>query len=338
MYTLAEIAKLLKAEVQGDGKVKIIGLAALETAGAGQICFYNNSRYRQYLNTTQAAAVLLTKADAALCSTNAVIVSNPHLAYAKVAKLFEYKVQKPAGIHPSAVIGKNCKIDPSVSIGENCIIESNVEIGKNTVIGAGCSIGDYVSMGENCRLFPRVTVGHHVEIGEYVVIQSGAVVGSEGFGNVKDDQGVWMSIPQLGGVKIGNHVEIGANTTIDRGSLKDTIIADHVRLDNLIQVAHNVYIGENTAIAACTGIAGSTRIGAHCMIGGGARIADNITICDYVILLGACTVPQSITKPGVYGAGTPLMEYKDAIKNALRYRQLDKLARKVIQLEKKCNE
>lgn len=337
-YSLLEIAKLLGAELEGDPNCKISSTASLETANEGQICFLNNPRYRQYLGKTKASAVILTSEDAKNCLTNKIIMSNPHLGYAKVAKLFQYQPSVQKGIHPTAVIGENCSIDLTASIGAHCVIHDYAKIDKNTHIGAGCVVGEHAVIGESCKLYHNVVIEHHVSIGHHVTIQSGTIIGSEGFGNVKDDEGVWYSIPQLGTVKIGNYVEIGASTTIDRGSLKDTIIEDHVRLDNQIQIAHNVHIGRNTAIAGCAGIAGSAKIGANCMIGGGARIADNITICDDVILFGGAAVPQSISKRGAYASGLPLLNYKDAIKNALRYRELDQIARKINQLEKLCDE
>src|SRR3989338_2409116 len=337
-YTVSELATLLEAKYEGDPQCKISSIAPLENEKEKQISFLKGGHFRQYLTTTRASAVILSQEDAKNCSTNKIIMANPHFGYAKVAKLFQYQSPIRKGIHPTAIVGNHCHIDSSVSIGPHCVIFDNVRIGKNTHAGAGCVIGEYVVIGEHCKLHQNVVIEHHVMIGSHAVIQSGAIIGSEGFGNVKDDKGIWYSIPQLGTVKIGDHVEIGANTTIDRGSLKDTIIEDHVRLDNQIQIAHNVHIGKNTAIAGCTGIAGSTTIGANCMIGGGSRIADNLTICDNVILFGGSTVPQSVTKPGAYASGSPLLNYKEAIKNALRYRELDKLARRISQLEKLYDE
>ncbi|MGB6976126.1 MAG: UDP-3-O-(3-hydroxymyristoyl)glucosamine N-acyltransferase, partial [Gammaproteobacteria bacterium] len=303
----------------------------------GQLSFLGNARYRRHLLTTKASAVILTAKEAANCSTAALIVDDPYLAYAKAATLFQRIPVAYAGKHPTAIIGQGCQIDKSVSVGAQCVIGNQVKIGANSIIEPGTIIGDEAIIGTDCHLWSRVSLYYRVQIGNRVVIHSGAVLGADGFG-LTNEQGVWHRIPQLGGVVIGDEVEIGANTTIDRGALEDTIIEQGVKLDNLIQVAHNVHIGAHTAIAACVAIGGSTKIGKYCMIGGGATISGHLEITDSVIIIGTAVVSKSISEPGIYSSGTGLMPHREAIKCAARYRQLDDIVKRLKQLEKIAHE
>ena len=312
-YTLAELAAILGAELQGDPSCIITSIATLRNAQTGQITFLDNVRYRKYLAGTQASAVILASPNLTECNTNALIYNNPYLAYSKVATLFECAPTNKVGIHPSAIIGENCEIDATASIGPLSVIGNNVTIGENVNIGAGCVISDRSRIGANSRLWPRVTIYHDVHIGQRVIIHSGVVVGSDGFGFAQD-KGVWHKVPQLGGVIIGDDVEIGANTTIDRGALENTIIHEGVKIDNLVQIAHNVSIGAHTAIAGCVGIAGSTSIGKYCAIGGAVGIGGHISITDRVMLTGGTIATQSINEPGIYSSGTvvaqPALKWK----------------------------
>jgi UDP-3-O-[3-hydroxymyristoyl] glucosamine N-acyltransferase len=337
-FELAELAKTLNARLQGaSGKEKINGIAPLDKAQPGQLSFLGNARYRRYLSTTQASAIILTAKDAASCSVAALIVDDSYVAYAKAAALFQDIPTAYEGIHPTAILGEGCQIAPDVSIGAHCVIGNHVKIGANSIIESGTILGDETIMGTDCHLWARVTLYYRVQIGNRVIIHSGAVIGADGFG-LANEQGVWHKIPQLGRVLIGDDVEIGANTTIDRGALEDTVIEQGVKLDNLIQVAHNVHIGAHTAIAACTAIAGSVKIGKHCMIGGGATISGHLEITDNVGITGTATVAKSITEPGIYSSGTGLMPHREAIKCAVRYRQLDDIFKRLNQLEKVAHE
>ena len=336
-HSLAELSRYLGAELKGDPDCIISSIASLDKALAGQISFIHDSdfganKYRKFLHDTQASAVILSANYSEFCSTNQLITENPYLCYAKIAGLFLPKNNIKAGIHPTAVIGKNCQIAPSVSVGPHCVIGDNVYIGEQTVVGSGCAIGNDCSLGASCTLYSRVTLYHGIRTGDRVIIHSGAVIGADGFGMVNEN-GVWYKIPQLGAVVIGNDVEIGANTTIDRGALEDTVLGNGVKLDNQIQVAHNVRIGDHTAIAGCTAIAGGTQIGKYCMIGGGAAINGHIEITDRVILTALANVSASITQPGVYSSGVPLQPNSQWRKNAARFRQLDDLARRLHKLE-----
>lgn len=334
IYTLEKLATLINAQLRGDPKCQISGVAPLDRAQAGQISFLANPQFRQYLPTTQASAVILSSKETDKCQTNILITENPYLGYAKIATLFSPKLNNDSGIHSTAVIGKNCQIDPSASIGAHCVIDDAVTIGKNTVISAGCKIGRDVTIGKDCHLWANVTLYHNVRIGNRVMIHSGAVIGSDGFGLAKDEKNVWHKIPQLGGVVIGDDVEVGANTTIDRGALDDTVIEEGVKLDNLIQIAHNVYIGAHTVIAGCTGIAGSARIGKYCMIGGGASIVGHSEIVDNVVLIGTAVVERSIEEPGVYASGLGILPFRVLKRLGLRFRQLEDMARRLNKLEK----
>jgi len=334
--TLGQLAEALGATLKGSAALQITGLATLQEAGPGQLSFLANPQYRKFLDNSQAAAVLLKAADAESFTGNALIVADPYLAYARISHLFDPKPKAVAGIHPSAVVAEDAQVDASASIGPFAVIESGARIGANVSIGAHCVIGARCVVGEGGWLAPRVTLYHDVTIGKRVVIQSGAVIGGEGFG-FANEKGVWRKIAQIGGVTIGDDVEIGVNTAVDRGALSDTRIADGVKLDNQIQIAHNVQIGEHTAMAACVGISGSTRIGKHCTIAGGVGMVGHIDVCDNVFVSGMTMVTRSITEPGAYSSGTAMQPLADWRKSAARIRQLDDMSKRLQQLEKRVD-
>lgn len=333
---LGQLAEFLGATLVGPEELEIAGLATLQEAGPGQLSFLANSQYRKYLADTQAAAVLLRAADAEGFTGNALIVPDPYLAYARISHLFDPKPKAVAGIHPSAVVAADAQVDASASIGAFAVIESGAVIAASVTIGAHCFIGARCVIGEGGWLAPRVTLYHDVRIGKRVVIQSGAVLGGEGFG-FANEKGVWQKIAQIGGVSIGDDVEIGVNTAIDRGALADTRIGDGVKLDNQIQIAHNVQIGDHTAMAACVGISGSTKIGKHCTIAGGVGMVGHIDVCDNVFVSGMTMVTRSITEPGGYSSGTAMQTLGDWRKSAARIRQLDEMAKRLQQVEKRVD-
>ncbi|MFJ4352150.1 UDP-3-O-(3-hydroxymyristoyl)glucosamine N-acyltransferase [Pseudomonas sp. NPDC089428] len=334
--TLGQLAEALGATLKGPEALQITGLATLQEAGPGQLSFLANPQYRKYLDNCQAAAVLLKAADAEGFAGNALIVADPYLAYARISHLFDPKPKAVAGIHPSAVVADDAQVDASASIGPFAVIESGARIDANVSIGAHCFIGARCVVGEGGWLAPRVTLYHDVTIGKRVVIQSGAVIGGEGFG-FANEKGIWRKIAQIGGVTIGDDVEIGVNTAVDRGALSDTRIGDGVKLDNQIQIAHNVQIGDHTAMAACVGISGSARIGKHCMLAGGVGLVGHIDICDNVFVSGMTMVTRSITEPGSYSSGTAMQPLADWRKSAARIRQLDDMAKRLQQLEKRVD-
>ena len=332
VFTLGQLAEQLGATLLGASDIQVRGLASLQEAETDQLSFLANPQYRKHLAACKAAAVLLTEADAEGYAGNALIVANPYLAYARLSHLFDRKPQAAAGIHPSAVIAASAQVDPSASIGAYAVIEDAAVIGPRVTVGAHCVIGARSSIAADGWLAPRVTLYHDVCIGERVVIQSGAVLGGEGFG-FANEKGVWQKIAQIGGVTIGDDVEIGANTTIDRGALADTQIGNGVKLDNQIMIAHNVQIGDHTAMAGCAGISGSTKIGKHCMIAGGVGMVGHIEVCDNVFVTGMTMVTRSITEPGAYSSGTAMQTAADWKKSAARIRQLDDMAKRLKQLE-----
>lgn len=335
-YTLEEIAHLIDADLKGNPACAISGIMALQSALPGKISFLDNKRYLKYLATTQASAVILRAECLKYASNNALVVADPYLAFAKVAKLFEPAPRFVHEIHTTAIIGENCQLHPSVSIGPYVVIGANTRLEEGVVIGAACVIGENVVIGANTRLASHVNVCRDTQIGERAIIHNGTVIGSDGFGLAKENN-KWVKIPQLGKVQIGHDVEIGANVSIDRGALDDTIIGDGVKLDNQIQIGHNVQIGENTAIAGCTGIAGSTHIGKNCMIGGGVCINGHIEIVDNVYITGMSSVVHSIHNPGIYSSTHSTQPHREWQKNSIRFRQLDQLAKRLRKTEALVN-
>ena len=332
-FTLAQLAEALDARLVGDADKVVTGLSALQDAGPDELSFLANRQYRKLLATSQAGALLLTEADAAEFAGNALIVADPYLAYARLSHRFDPKPRPQAGIHPTAVVAESAQVDATAAVGPGVVIEAGAIVGANVTLGAQCFIGARCVIGDGSWLAPRVTLYHDVRMGQRVVIQSGAVIGGEGFG-FANDRGSWQKIAQIGGVLIGDDVEIGANTTVDRGALSDTLIGNGVKLDNQIQIAHNVQIGDHTAMAACVGISGSTRIGRHCTIAGGVGMVGHIEICDNVFVSGMTMVTRSITEPGAYSSGTAMQPAAEWKKSAARIRQLDGMAKRLQQLEK----
>ena len=334
---LGQLAEFLGATLRGDPEKAITGLATLQEAGPTQLSFLANPQYRKYLAASQAAAVLLKAADADGFTGDALIIADPYLAYARISHLFDPKPKASVGIHPTAVVAEDAVVDPAASIGAFAVIESAARIAAGVTVGAHCFVGARSEIGEDGWLAPRVTLYHDVRIGKRVVIQSGAVIGGEGFG-FANEKGVWQKIAQIGGVLVGDDVEIGVNTAIDRGALADTVIGNGVKLDNQIQIAHNVQVGDHTAMAACVGISGSTKIGKHCMLAGGVGLVGHIDICDNVFLTGMTMVTHSITEPGSYSSGTAMQPAAEWRKSAARIRQLDDIARRLRQLEKRVGD
>ncbi|MCF5804297.1 MULTISPECIES: UDP-3-O-(3-hydroxymyristoyl)glucosamine N-acyltransferase [Pseudomonas syringae group] len=330
---LGQLAEFLGATLRGDKDIEITGLATLQEAGPGQVSFLANPKYRKLLVDTQASAVLLKPADADGYTGNALVVPDTYLAYARISHFFDPKPKSSAGVHPTAVIAADALIDPAASIGAFAVIESGVRIAADVSIGAHCFIGARCEIGEGGWLAPRVTLYHDVRIGKRVVIQSGAVLGGEGFGFAKD-KGIYHKVAQIGGVTLGDDVEVGVNTAIDRGALADTRIGNGVKLDNQIQIAHNVQVGDHTAMAACVGISGSTKIGKHCMLAGGVGLVGHIDICDGVYITGMTMVTHSITEPGSYSSGTAMQPAAEWRKSAARLRKIDDMARRLQKLEK----
>ena len=330
---LQEIARRVNGYCPGEGGVEITGLATLANAEPHQLSFFVNSRLRDCLQSTRAGGVILREDDVRTYSGPVVICEDPYLAYAQVAGLFDQTPVPQPGCHSSAVIAPNAVVDATAHVGPNVVVEAGACLEAGVTVGPGCVIGENVLIGQSSRLYANVTIYHGVKIGRRCVIQGGAVLGGDGFGNAKD-KGQWIRIPQLGALTIGDDVQIGANTAIDRGSIEDTRVGNGVVIDNLVQIAHNCQIGEHTAIAGCVGIAGSVVIGRRCTLAGAARVADNVSIADDVHLTVSTMVTASIYRPGSYSSGMPLMASRDWWRNVARFRRLDDVVRRLRRLEK----
>lgn len=334
LISLKTLCSELAVTLQGDADCQVDHVCTLQGGHSGGIAFLVNPQYQKFLSGTAASAVVLGEADAGMCPVNAIVSRDPYFTWSQIAHFFDDRPQSRAGVHSSVVMGAGCEVDPSAGIGPNCVLGNDVTIGPGVSIGPGCVIGEGSCVGEDSLLEANVTLAHQVTLGQRVRVASGTVIGSDGFGIAKH-RGAWHKVPQLGGVVIEDDVEIGANCTIDRGAIENTVIEQGAKLDNLIQVAHNVRIGAHTAIAGCVGIAGSTVIGKNCMIGGQAGFAGHLTIGDDVIVMGGTEVSKSIREPGLYASGVGgLMPLGERRKNTARVRRLRQLFEQVKELER----
>lgn len=333
---LQQLAKALKLEFRGDAQLEVNGVASPKSALAGELCFIQDRKYLGDINASNCSAVMLPLELAGDVGGKSLLLSdNPQYSFVEAIKVLGIESQSHdgEGIHPSAVIADTARLGAGVAIGALVVIEDDVEVGSGTSIGAGSIIERSAVIGSQCHLHSRVTLGSAISLGDRCILHSGVVIGSDGFGLVMHERR-WKKVPQLGSVVIEDDVEIGANTTVDRGALDDTIIERGCKLDNQIQVAHNVRIGAHTAIAACVGIAGSANIGSHCKISGAAVVLGHLTVTDNVTITAMSLVTKDIKEPGVYSSGTPLLENSLWHRCNARYRSLDKLARTVARLEK----
>ncbi|MDT9587564.1 MAG: UDP-3-O-(3-hydroxymyristoyl)glucosamine N-acyltransferase [Candidatus Arsenophonus melophagi] len=332
---LSDLAKKLDAKLKGNRDIMITGIAPLHLAKEGQITFLSDSRQITKLANCKAAAVVLHQKDVSHSNITALIVKDPYLAYAQLAQILDTTPKPAQNIHSSAIISEGVQLGEDVAIGANTVIESGVILGDQVNIGAGCFIGKYVKIGQSTSLWANISIYHNVEIGEHCLIQSGTIIGSDGFGYANKN-GKWIKIPQLGTVIIGNHVEIGACTTIDRGALENTIIGNGVIIDNQCQIAHNVIIGDHTAIAGGVIMAGSLKIGQHCMIGGASVINGHMEICDKVTITGMGMVMRPISEPGIYSSGIPVQPNKIWRKTAALILNIHEMAKRLKVLERKA--
>ena len=337
-FLLGDIANALGAELVGDPALRITRIGPLESATPSTISFLANPRYQSQLAQTRAACVIVGPAmrEAALARGAAIVADDPYLCFARLTQWWAARTRAsvPIGVHASAVVDASATLGEGVAIGALAVIEAGAAIGDGAVIGSHCVIGAGAAVGRGTRLAPHVVLGHGCRIGERGIVHSGVVIGADGFG-FAPDQGRWEKIEQLGNVTIGNDVEIGANTCIDRGALDDTVIEDGVKLDNLIQIGHNVHIGAHSAMAGCAGVAGSATIGAHCTVGGAAIVLGHLTLADHVHISAASVVMRSIRQPGQYSGVFPIDDNSTWEKNAATLRQLHALRERLRALEKK---
>ena len=319
---LGEIVDALGGELYGDRHTAIDRLAPLPEAAPGALTFLSQDRLRQQLSASTASCVIVRPAlrEVAAARGDCIVCDDPYLYFARLTQLWRsrFGTAPQPGIHPSAVIDPLARIDPGASIGPLCVVERGAVIGAHTVLKARVMVGEACIVGARC------------------VLHSGVVVGADGFG-FAPHAGRWEKIEQLGAVRIGDDVEIGANTCIDRGTLGDTVIGHGVKLDNLIQIGHNVQVGDHTAMAGCVGVAGSARIGAHCTIGGGAVVLGHLALADGVHISAASVVTRSILQAGHYSGVFPIDDNAAWEKNAATLRQLHRLRERVHNLEKKTN-
>ena len=315
---LGSIVEALGGELHGDENLLIDSLAPLESAQAGQLSFISHARYQSQLAASNASCVIVSPQFRALAGMRGacIVTDQPYLYFARLTQLWTKTRPAAPGplIHPSAVVDPQAQVHPSARIGALCVVEAGAVIGAQTVLKS------------------RVTLGEGCVVGERCIIHSGVVIGADGFG-FAPNAGTWEKIEQLGAVRIGNDVEIGANTCIDRGALQDTVIEDGVKLDNLIQIAHNVHIGKHTAMAGCAGVAGSATIGAHCTVGGSANVLGHLTLADGVNISAGSMVMRSINKPGHYTGIFPIDDNASWEKNAASLKQLSSLRDRIRALE-----
>jgi UDP-3-O-[3-hydroxymyristoyl] glucosamine N-acyltransferase len=326
--TLGELAVRFGCPLRGDPDTIVQRVATLQNAGADALTFFVNPKLRRYLANSQAGAVVLAPQFVDECPVASLQAKNPYATYARMAAVLHPLPPPTPGVHAGASVHQDAQVDPTAAIGARAVIEAGASIGAGAVVGPGCVVMRGARIGAHSRLVANVTVCADGKIGERCLLHPGVVIGGDGFG-FAPDAGSWVKIPQLGSVVIGNDVDIGCNTTIDRGTIEDTLIEDGVKLDNQIQIGHNVKIGAHTIIAACVGIAGSTTLGKRCMIAGAVGITGHIEICDDVVVTGHSTVTHSIRQPGTYSSALPLDDARKYRRNAARFRHLDELAKKI---------
>jgi UDP-3-O-[3-hydroxymyristoyl] glucosamine N-acyltransferase len=336
--TLGELAQRFKAGLPeltlvGDPDAPIRGICTLDPGEPGCLAFLANPRLRGALATTRAAAVILSPRDVASFKGNGLVAKDPHLAYARIASAFDDSRNFRPGVDPTAAVAAGVKIPATSHVGACSAIAGGAVIGANVYIGAGCVIGADARIGDGSRLDGRVYVGDRVRVGKRARLGPGAVVGGRGFGLARGPGG-WEEVPQLGSVVLGDDVEVGANSTIDRGAIGDTVIEDGVKLDNLIQIAHNVRVGAHTVMAAMSGIAGSARVGARCMIGGCTCINGHIEVADDVVILGFSAVIKGIPEKGQYG-GIPCVPARQWRRRTARVERLAATEERLAAIERR---
>jgi len=334
---LTELAERIGGILEGDANSEITGIAGLDDAKPGDISFMVNPKYAAALEKTQASAAVVERKWEGTSPCPVVRVDNPDKAMALCAALLAPEIPKPEpGVHETAIVADGVNIGDGASVGPYCVIQAGAQIGPRTVLSAGCYIGHDVKIGADCVLDPHVIVRHRVKIGDRTVIHDGAVIGGDGFGNYRE-AGRWHKIPQIGTVEVGDDVEIGSNTTIDRARFGITKIADGVKIDNLVQIGHNVQIGENTAMAGLVGISGSTVVGANVMLAGQVGVAGHLKIGDGVIVGGKSGVSKDIP-PGAFVFGYPALPYKQYVANHHSVSRIPKLKEQIVELERRLAE
>lgn len=338
-FTLSDLAQRFDLTLAGDGDLAIQGVGSLAHAQAGQISHLSSHRYLDLLDGCTASALLIREEDRGRWQGPALVCPNPYLAYAQITQLFSRLPSLASGQHPSAVVDPSCQIHSTARLGPGVVLGANCVVEADAAIYANVSLGDDCRVGQASRIMPSAVLYADVHLGARCVVHSGAILGADGFGYTPNAQGHMVEIAQLGGVRIGDDVSIGASTTIDRGALDHTEIADGVKIDNQVQIGHNCYIGAHSLICGCVGIVGSSRIGRHCVLAGGSGVGGDgpVEICDGVIITAMTLVSQSIKQAGVFSGAilhAPTAQWK---RNAIRFQNLDALSRRVSKLEKRSS-
>ena len=326
--SVREIAELVGAEIVGDASIVVDSFASLDTAKPGCIAYLNEKAYARFLAETSASAVILAREYAARCPVTALIVDDPYVAYAHVAQQLHPPVPVVAGIHPSAAVSTGADISATAQVDALAVIEAGAKVGDECYIGPGCILRQGSRIGKRTRLKSAVIVDQMCIIGKRCVVQPGVVIGGDGFGYA-NDRGEWIRIPQTGRVVIGDDVEIGANSCIDRGAVKDTVIGNGVIIDNLVQIGHNCIIGDHTAIAGNAGLSGSSIVGKHCMLAGGVGLAGHLELCDGVTVTGMSMVASSQSASCDTPKRHQSQDGREWRKNHARLRNLDKTIREL---------
>lgn len=335
--SLGELVAALGGELHGNAELLIARISPLEAAGSDSIAFIASPKYKGQLATTGAGCVIVSPAlqDEAAARGAMIVTPDPYLYFARLTQWWAQRTrpQPQVGIHPTAVVDPTAVIGQNVHIGPLAVVEAGVILEAGVIVGPHCTVGARARIGADTRLAARVTIGFDCVVGARCLFHSGVVIGADGFG-FAPNQGRWEKIEQLGAVRIGDDVELGANTCIDRGALEDTVIGNGVKLDNLVQIAHNVHIGDHSAMAGCVGVAGSARIGKHCTVGGAGMILGHLTLADHVHVSSGTLISRSVLKPGLYSGAFPFDENANWEKNAATLRQLHALRDRIRTLEK----
>lgn len=317
---LQELATRFGLELRGDPDTRIAGVCGLVPGRPGRISFLSDLRLEKQLANTEASAVVLKQDVAGLARVPVLVSNNPQLHFARIAALWDPRIQAMAGIHPSASVHPSAQVDASASIGACAVVQAGASIGPRVEVGPGCVVGHEATVGEDSRLIANVSVGDRVSIGARVTLEPGVVIGGRGFGLVHDGER-WIEMPQLGTVRIADDVEVGANSTIDRGAIDDTVIEQGVKIDSQVQIAHNCRIGAHTVIAGCSAIAGSVVIGRNCVLAGAVGIVDHVRLADNVVVTARSLVTRNLDAAGMYSSGwgaTPATEWRRQVASLRR--------------------
>ncbi len=339
-FSAKQIAEALNGTVEGDENVEVNNLSKIEEGKQGTLSFLANPKYTQYIYTTNASIIIVSKSfkSEKPVKNTLIRVDDPYMSFAALLEMYKKAKARNAGVSRlayiarSAIIGKNVYIGEFVSIGDNSVVGDNCKIYPNTTIGYNCKIGNDTIINMGCKIYDDTIIGNRC------TIHAGVVLGADGFGFAPQTGETFKKVPQIGNVVIEDLVEIGANTTIDRATLGSTIIRKGVKLDNLIQVAHNVEIGENTVIAAQTGISGSTKIGKNCMVGGQAGFAGHLTIADEVKISAQSGLGKNIKQKGTILEGSPAFIFRDFQRSYIHFRRFDSIVKRLENLERKMKE